>query len=426
MRRFFAILFLLATAARSALATDIEGVQPAALDQPRVNIHLRRQIKGPALTAGKGAEATINVQAFLDTGASGVMLSPQTADALGVKRATAANHPKGDEQKIIFHDIGVAGGDSFNVSEPVFIYLAPFGKNGEPNDADGYPLLFGPVRAQVGPLSGGLMQMLTGGLDVVGMPAMKGRIAVIDPKPVDTFADTMRATVLERADKTIPKTDRHVHLSYKSFAKYTSVEPTGATGPTLADNPFIDGIVVTLAGKRSTGSWLLDTGAAASMISKKQAAALGITYVEGTEGTGSPKLNGVTEKDQFMLTIGGVGGSTKTAGFFLDTLTVQPREKDPLVYRKAPVFINDITVEDPKTKEKVTLDGVFGMNYLAASAYVSEGALLPDIGKMSQGAYEWIVIDEAGAELGVKLKKELQPESSKIEIKPGRRVPVKK
>src|SRR5689334_14925493 len=73
-----------------AFAVDIEGVQPAALDQPRVNMHLRREPKGKPLSTKKLAgEETINIQAFCDTGASGVMLSKTTADALGVARAKA-------------------------------------------------------------------------------------------------------------------------------------------------------------------------------------------------------------------------------------------------------------------------------------------------------------------------------------------------
>src|SRR4051812_21807100 len=41
-------------AATSAPAVEIEGVQPAALDQPRVNICLRRDIKGKPLAAAAG------------------------------------------------------------------------------------------------------------------------------------------------------------------------------------------------------------------------------------------------------------------------------------------------------------------------------------------------------------------------------------
>jgi hypothetical protein len=255
----------------------------------------------------------------------------------------------------------------------------------------------------------------------------------------------MRAQVVEKngagGGGRIPKTDRHIQLSYASFQRFTTLTPPTAQWPTLAENPFVGPdpttgkgsappIVATFAGKQTRGAWLLDTGAAASMISKAQAARLGVTYVAGTEGTNAPKLDGVPEKEQFVLTIGGVGGARKSAGFFLDSLAVPTRERDPLVYRKAPVFVADITVEDPQTKQRVTLDGVLGMNYFVATAYVSEAGMLPDIGQMNAGPYEAIVFDEPAATLGVKLKKELtgatgggagaSGRSGTIEIKPSK------
>ncbi len=422
-RSFFAIVLLVASPL--ALATDIEGVQPAALDQPRVHMHLRRDPHGQPLSAKAMGESTINVQAFLDTGASGILLSKTTADGLGVKRETAG------KDDVTFTDVGVGGGDRFNVSDPLYVYLAPFGKNGEPQSADLYPISLGPVRAQIG-ASAGLLDMLTGGLDVVGMPAIKGHVIVVDPKPVDHFDDTMRAGLFDARDKAkMPKCDRHVKLSFASFQRFTTLEPATAQWPTLADNPFIGpnptlanappvpAVTVTHNGKQSTGSWLLDTGAAASMISKKQAEKLGITYVEGTEGTGSPKLNGVPDDRQFTFTVGGVGGSKKSAGFFIDSLALPTQEKDPIVYRGAPVLVSDITVEDPKTHEKITLDGVFGMNFLVATANVQESGLMPDINHMTAGAYEWIVIDAPAATLGLKLKREFEKPGDRIEIKPS-------
>ena len=417
MKLLFAIIVILVPPC--AVAVEIEGVQPAALDQPRVNLHLRRERNGKPLVAQKLGEQTINVQAFLDTGASGIMLSTTTADALGVKRVTAGG------ENVVFHDVGVGGTDEFHVAEPLVIFIAPFGRTGEPDGADEYPIVVGPARPQVGPLAGGLIQMITGGLDVVGMPVMKGKIVVIDPKPVDTFGDTLRSGVYERGGREIPKTDRHIALRYESFAPYTRVEPANATPPTMAENPFIDGVVVTMGNRSATGSWLLDTGAAASMISSAQAAKVGIKYVDGTEGTDSPRLAGVPDVEQFTLTIGGVGGSKKAAGFYLDTLVLTTRERDPIVYRKAPVFITDITVEHPQTKQKRTLDGIFGMNYLVASAHVTEAALMPDIGKLTAGAYDWIVFDEPAKTLGLKLKAELarealqQQKRGAIQIKPA-------
>src|SRR5947207_7332638 len=137
------VLFMVVALPAQCLAVEIEGVQPAALDQPRVNLHLRREAKGKPLSTKKLAgEETINIQAFCDTGASGIMLSKTTADALGVTRAKAG------ADDIVFHDIGVGGGDTFAVAEPLYVFIAPSRASGEPADADGYPLSLGPVRPQ--------------------------------------------------------------------------------------------------------------------------------------------------------------------------------------------------------------------------------------------------------------------------------------
>ena len=395
-------------------------MQPAALDQPRVYIHLRRQLNGEPLSTGKGAEQTINVTAFLDTGASGILLSKTTADALGIKPELAAGN-----KPVVFHDIGVGGGDSFDVSEPLFVFMAASGKNGEPADASGYPMHFGPVRLQLGQ-SAGLMDMLTGGLDVVGMPAMKGKVAVLDPRPVDTFGDTMHAGVLERTDPRFPRPIA-TSCSAMLISSLSRTSRPRAPGPTLAENPFIGPnpitgkgamppIVVTYNGKRATGSFLLDTGAAASMISTKLAEQLGVTIDANNQLIGPP------QSEQFSFTIGGIGGQKKSPGFHLDSLTIPTREGDPLVYTKAPLIVSDIEVEDPITHQKITLDGVLGMNYFVASANVDETALLPDINHMTACAYEWITIDEPAAILGLKLKKDFADAAKpRIEIRSKRR-----
>ena len=149
------------------------------------------------------------------------------------------------------------------------------------------------------------------------------------------------------------------------------------------------------------GSWLLDTGAAASMISRANAASLGVTYVDGTFGTDHPKLAGVPADQQFTLTVGGVGGSKKAAGFFLDELRLPTTEGQPLIYKRAPVLVSDITVQDRATGKSLTLDGVFGMNFLTASCMVDESALLPDMKNMTAGAFEKIVIDHRSGVLGL-------------------------
>jgi hypothetical protein len=406
-------------------AQEIEGVQPAALDQPRINVLVRTEPNGKPLVAKANGDEGFNIEAFLDTGASGILLSKQTADALNVK-SEMANGADGKPQPIVFTDVGVGGGDKFHVSQPLYYSFAPFHPHAAVDDPAAYKVSVGPARAQIS-TSVGLLEMLGGGLDVVGMPALQGKVMVMDAKPVNTFSDTMRTYLYPAGtkyddahannDPGIPLTHRHVRLSYASFAGFTTTTPPDGAKPAVAANPFVgpnpfarlhpnekpDGIppiALKHATRTTQGSWLLDTGAAASMISQAQAARLGITYVKGTYGTGSPKLANVPEKDQFTLTVGGIGGQKKTAGFFIDELRIQTTEGQPIIYKAAPMLVCDITVEDPKTRQKFTLDGVLGMNFFVASARLTEG-LLPDIGKMTAGPYRWIVFDQPRGLLGV-------------------------
>ena len=202
-----------------ALATDIEGVQPASLDQPRINVLLRRAPNGAPLEVKDAG--FVNIQGFLDTGASGVMLSPKTADALGIRRDKSKG-ASGNPTSIIFHDVGVSGTDNFNVAEPLHASLMRFHSGAEGDGPEEYKLHTGPFRAQIGPLGGGfdLLDLVMSNLDVVGMPVLKGKVMVMDPKPVNKFDDTMRTYVYEpktrfdqgnaHRDPGIPKTNRHV------------------------------------------------------------------------------------------------------------------------------------------------------------------------------------------------------------------------
>ena len=82
-------------------------------------------------------------------------------------------------------------------------------------------------------------------------------------------------------------------------------------------------------------------------------------------------------------------------------LTLPAKAGEPIVYAKAPVLVSDITVMDPATSKPFTLDGVFGMNFLVASANIS-GGVLPDVDKIVDGPFQFVVIDHAHATLGVK------------------------
>src|SRR5262249_11359008 len=108
---------------------------------------------------------------------------------------------------------------------------------------------------------------------------------------------------------------------------------------------------------------------------------------------------GLPKEQTFDLSVGGMGGEKKSAGLYFDRLELPTREGQPIAFGKAPLLISDISVKDEQGNV-FTLDGVFGMNYLVASAQIT-GGLLPDIGNISDGPWKMIVIDHVKKELGL-------------------------
>ena len=475
-----------------ALATDIIGVLPAALDQPRVYAIIR-----PAAGAnpyvyddfdpftGDNTKGFNIDPAYLDTGASGVLLSGDVAELLqnsstGVQGLPLQTY---NGKQVYYEDVGVNGADRFKVTAPFSISIAPFHPNSDQKIADaqdqytqthsftGIDLSFynqhtNDIRATLTAPSDPETDS-TGPLNVLGIPVMKNKVAVMDLRPVNSFTDTMRTYLYDRGtpanpahaadDPGIPQTTRTIKLSYGSFDQFTRTgtldnnsnlvplpaDQLAANIPTLDHNPFIgpnpvnpagdntppvkiaftsrapDGSMVT---RTATGSFLLDTGAAASMISSHLAEQLHVRYrrdAQGnsTQGTDNPILEtydpanpdaqGQAIDNQFQLDIGGVGGTARSAGFYLSSLLVHTVEggaddNNPKHFRfmDAPVLVNDISLKDPNSSTALTLDGIFGMNFLTASTLIEYtdfggGIIYPLPVLLGQGAFDWAVFDEA-------------------------------
>jgi hypothetical protein len=394
---------------------------------------------------------------------------PGDPSATDLPRQTLGGRP------VYFEDIGVAGGDRFTVSQGVHLSLAPYhpdidqkisDKQDQFNsqgsfsgvDLSFYNQKYDGVRAQVsapnpdpnnpGPLDG---------VNVIGMPVMKNKVVVMDARPLNALQfDTLRTYLYDpgtaykpatdTTDPGIPRTTRTIKLSYGDFDSFTHtgtlddqgnfVPLTGTTlaqnQPTLAHNPFIGPNPLAPAGDTTppiklsyqtdpndastlhtaSGSFLLDTGAAASMISSNLASKLSVRYTPGTQGTDDPKLEtydpahpssaGTPITNQFQLAVGGVGGTTTVAGFYLDSMLVHTTEgnaandNDPKHFRfvGAPVLVNDINISATQT-----LDGIFGMNMLFGSLDLEnidlgDGTKAPFPIALSPGAFDFAVFDE--------------------------------
>lgn len=410
-----------------AAGAEIEGVLPASLDQPRIYVAISRDARSAPLTAKGGAGGldlgdllggalgsktdkdqtpdTFAVEAFLDTGASGFMLSASTAQALGIEPARTP-----DGKEITFYDVGVAGKEPFLVTGSYFLRSSEYSGATDGSTFETYSPPTGPIRLKIRE-GGGMLEEMMGGLDVAGMPLMWNKVMVVDARGLTNVGkleeiEKLKTTLIAPGDRSIPGVDATVPLTYVDYTRFTQTEPRNVQTVTLAPNPMIGPdpftrndpakpVTITHQGRSTTLTMLLDTGAAASMISTEKAKALGIEIDERGALTNVPK------GEQFMLPIGGIGGATNVNGFYVDVLVLPTARGEPIRYVKAPLLVKDISVTDEASGERFTLDGVFGMNYLVASASI-EGMMPGDI---HAGAFDFIVIDHAKKTLGLKLAK---------------------
>jgi len=429
LRHSFALILTTSlTAFASAEPIVIEGVLPAALDQPRIFLAISKNATSdPLVTKGESMESMLadllgdegdakesseafQIEAFLDTGASGVMLSKITADALGLAPATAK-----DGTALKYFDIGVAGEEEFGVSDPLFLRMCDYGNVETGDKLERYSKPMGPTRIKIR-AEGGMLDELIGGIDIVGMPAMRENVVVLDARlltGLETRAledmGRIETKLLAPNDPSIPKSEVQIKLTLVNFDRFTRHIPEDFETANTFDNPMVGPnpfdpsdqsapIVLTHGDKSTHTTMLLDTGAASSMISESTARELGITIDE------SGALTNIPAAEQFSLPIGGIGGMKTVPGFYVDAMVLPAIKGESIRYVKVPMLVLDISVHDQKTGEDYTLGGVLGMNLFVGSASIDMmSSLGPD--EMRGGAFDFIVIDHMQKQLGLVLHK---------------------
>jgi hypothetical protein len=366
-------LFLPAIVLAACEDFEIEGTYEASWDLPVIWFLLKHSPNEPPITIE--GEFVPNY-AFLDTGASGILLSLETAEMMQI--AIDANAQ--------FVDTGVGGDEYFDVSEPLYIGTADYNA-ADPYDPNIY-YLHGPWHFQV---SREYADPFIGPLDVLGVPVMAGKTVVITPVKDFNFFDEegnevdlpiSTADIKDPNDPNIPAVDFQVALRFEKYINLSNplnLPPL----PVLAYNPVIDNITVERGGISSTGNWLFDTGGMVSVISVAQGVALGLT-----DENGEPIV-----PIDFTALIGGIGGQVEIPGFIIDKLSVPTLSGFNLVFIGARVCVHDIGVLDEDTGDFLILDGVFGDNFINAS-------LDTQTWDISSTPFDNIVIDTQNALLG--------------------------
>jgi hypothetical protein len=320
--------------------------------------------------------------AILDTGASGYVLSAATAARFGIEPERGARYV----------EAGMSGDHTLGVSRPVAIGVtsfepeveeAPRRRRAEPAPfrLSGQRLLLNeaPRDPTAALLSPGTM------VDVVGMPVIRERVVEIEPTDAALGALAVR---LHPSTAGL-RTDAWIALT---LVDYTRDDPKNrGPEPSVAANPVVPDVTITFDGTDVAGDWLLDTGAACSMISTTAARRLGLVDAAGTP----------TRSPDFTLPVGGVGGGHHTLpGFRLDRLALEAIDGRTLVFPDPAIVVHDVSTKDADG-DTITLDGILGMNLLLPSG---SGMTMLGATRQLPGPFERVVIDVAGKRLGVRLR----------------------
>jgi hypothetical protein len=338
---------------------EVDGTYEASLDIPRIMYLLKHSPSEPPIPSETAGGFELNY-AFLDTGASGILLSRETKDDMLINLEPGA----------VYVDTGVGGDEFFDVSEPLYIGTLDFNTD----DTQAYnPELYRLCPQYRFQISREYVEdMFSEPMDVLGIPVMAGKVAVLKPiadLDIDWgFESTsaadgdlgqmyFTANIKDANDPTIPATDFQVALRFEKYINPSNPENVSPL-PVLAYNPVIDDVTVEKDGLTSTGNLLFDTGGTVSMISVAQGMALGLV-----DENGDP----IVDYD-FSVPIGGIGGTVELPGFTLDRLTIPTLNGFNLVYLNARVCVHDIGILDEDTGDFTILDGIFGDNFICASA----------------------------------------------------------
>ncbi len=363
INRFFiivAIAIATITVASHAQIIEFENMYEAAMDIPKVSFLFRRC---PTCAPLEYDGEFVSQYGYLDTGASGILLAKETAEAMGIAL----------DENGVYVDAGVGGNEYFDISESLYLGIAPYSEE-NPNNYENY----GPWHMQV---SREYASPLTGQIDLMGIPVMASKTVIFNSGLTNNLED-FTAEIVDSDSNDIPAVDFEIPLRFKRYTTTNNPE-TVAPFPVLAYNPVIDNITIELGANSTSGTWLFDTGATLSLISTQAGIELGLV-----DSDGEPIVT-----PAFTAQVGGVGGTVNIPGFIVDSLEIPTISGYDLVFKNARIAVHDVAYYDWDTNQTVTLDGVFGSNFLCATMEISSY-------QIAATPFEHIVLDTDRGTLG--------------------------
>ena len=419
------VVLALFAAPAAAPAGDVvvgPGDTPAfSLDQPRLHAVLFDGGSVITDTDGAGATKPVVLDAFIDTGASGTVISnlhvtgyPPTLLRGEILSLGLDGTPAG-EFIGVYTELGVGGNETGDVTRGFTVKVV----NGAVGTVDGdnyatHAGLFDDyglhnLWVRRAPGGGELFTIDVGGLpvdiadpiNVLGMTVIGQKVMYIDPTPTmgaDLFSlSLMNTHLLPHGSGEIPATNYTLAVRMHDFVG--AATPPEVL-PTHADNPLIQHVGAAFTdgvGARRTVTeqeWLFDTGAGASFIGPQTATDLGVIP------SGMSLADFITQHKAgggLTFPIGGIGPEIEAALVTLDEIRITTKDgADDLVWENVDLLIVDVP----------GLDGVFGMNLLSPSVSLDVDLTGLDLADLlaifdarSEGPFTSIVFDASAGEL---------------------------
>ena len=289
---------------------------------------------------------------WFDTGASGNMISYSIASELAI--------PTTGET---FSDVGIGGGETFDVSQPTEILLVPSLRQPTYGDFAYADLMgsyssYGDFNLQLRQGERWLDEALTGYYNIIGTPVLNNYVMRVRPNNLVHQFDLsllggpypmlyMETALLDELPVGLPSARTiKIPLAYNNYVP-------GDPPISAATNPVIPGVrladALTSMVPTTGREWLFDSGASVTIISKSVASEVGLD-----ENT--PVVSTVT--------IGGIGGTINIFGYEIDELILPSSDQTQLIFTDAVVYVIDW---DSSEDLPVGLDGIFGMNLIDKS-----------------------------------------------------------
>ncbi len=431
-------VFALVAAPAAAPAGDVvvapTYVPAFSLDQPRLSAVLFDGGSVITDTDSGGAVKAVVFDAFIDTGASGSVIShlhvtgyPATLlrgeilslgldgspagefigayTELGIGGTEIGDVTRGFTVKAVNGTIGAVNGDNYATYAGLF-------------DSYGLQNLWvrrAPGAGEVITIDVlGIPITLADPINILGMPVIGQKVMYMDPTPTmaaDILSlSTMNTHLLPAGSGQIPTTSYTLSIRMQNFV---SAPTPPEVLPTNASNPLVQNVGAAFTdggGTRRTVTnqeWLFDTGAGSSFVTPQTAKDLGI-IPSGMSLSAFITQHKAAGGQTFP--VGGIGASVEAPLVTLDEIRILTKDgADELVWRNVDLLVIDVP----------GLTGVLGMNLLVPSVSLDvdlddldPAALLAIFDSRSQGAFNSIVFDAAAGEL----RFELVPEPATLLI----------